>query len=232
MSFGALASVSVFAADPVDTKSSNWQAQNTVFGAGGEQACSDSYCSKQSVGDTAVGDSSSANYRSQAGSNSTPDPILEVNVQGSINDLGILSTGATATAQSDLSVRSYLSSGYVVQVVGTPPKMYAHTINALSSPSDSQAGTEQFGINLVTNTSPAVGKALEQIPDSTFAFGVIDANYNTPNKFMYHEGDIVARSNVSSGQTNYTISFILNISSSTPAGLYVGRFHAIVVPTY
>lgn len=231
--FAVLCSVSVFAAVEPESSSTNYQVYNTVFGAGGEvEACSDNYCSRQSVGNTAVGDTESANYKARAGSVYSEDALLEVMIDGEIANLGIVSVDATATAASEVSVRSYLSSGYVIQLVGGAPKISAHTITNLATPAAAQPGVEQFGINVVANTSPLVGANPSQFPDSTFAYGEADPDYDTPNLFAFNEGDIIAGSNVSSGQTNYTVSFIMNVSPNTPAGLYTSTMYAIVVPTY
>lgn len=233
VSFAALCSVSVFAAVDPQSSSSNYQVYNTVFGSGGEvEACSDSYCSRQSLGEAAVGDSESSNYKARAGSIFSEGTLLEVNVDGGINELGVISTDATVTASTEITVRSYLSAGYVIRLVGTPPKIHNHTIATPATPSAAQPGVEQFGINVRENTDPVVGADATQFPDSTFAYGAAAANYNTPNLFMYNEGDVIAGSTVSSGQTNYTVSFIMNIASNTPAGLYTTKLHAIVIPTY
>lgn len=230
--FAVLCSVSVFAQSEPDSESDNYKAINTFFGAGGADSCSDTYCAQQSVGDLAVGESGSANYGIMAGSRTTFEPVLEVLVEGGENNLGILSPNATASASTEVSVRSYLSSGYVVQLIGAPPKIPNHTFNNLATPTAPQVGVEQFGVNLRQNTTPAVGADLSQFPDSTFAYGAVTADYNTPNLFAFNENDIIASSNVSSGRTDYTLSFIMNISTDTPAGLYTTRLHALVVPTY
>ncbi|MGB4758598.1 MAG: hypothetical protein WBP26_00930 [Candidatus Saccharimonadales bacterium] len=231
--FAAFCSVSVFAQSEPDSASTNYQVTNTFFGAGGEvEACSDSYCSRQSLGDAAVGESSSANYGIVAGSLTTQEPLLEVYVEGGNNDLGILSVDATSTATTEVSVRSYLSSGYVIQLIGTAPKINAHTINNLATPTASQTGVEQFGVNLRQNTTPVVGADVTQFPDSTFAYGTVEPNYNTPDLFAFNPGDVIAYSNSSSGRTDYMLSFIINIAPNTPAGLYATRLHALVVPTY
>lgn len=232
MLFGAFASVSVFAQSAPDSSSDNYGVTNTFFGAGGQDACSDNFCSHQTLGDTAVGESSSANWGVVAGSQTTHEAILEVEIDGITNNLGILSEDTTATATNTLSVRSYLSSGYVVQLVGTPPKINAHTLTNLSVPTASQAGTEQFGVNMRQNTSPSVGAEAVQFPDETFAYGLAAPNYGTQNLFAYNDKDIIAQSDQASGRTDYTLSIIVNISPNTPAGLYTTKLHAVVVPMY
>ena len=102
----------------------------------------------------------------------------------------------------------------------------------------SQAGVEQFGVNLVANTSPVNFGAN---PDNgQFGFGVIGngpgspgyANYSTPNQFRYVSGDTIASAPKSSGQTTYTLSFIANVAGVTPGGKYLSNQLLIVTGTY
>jgi hypothetical protein len=129
-------------------------------------------------------------------------------------------------------ITSYLSSGYTVQMYGDPPKMRGHTITALTSPTQSQVGKEQFGINVVANTTPDIGANLKQVPDSTTSFGQVNSGYNTPNYFKYVSGDVIAHSSKSSGETDYTISMIINVSNETPAGHYTSDYSIVVIPVY
>jgi len=106
-----------------------------------------------------------------------------------------------------------------------------------SSPVSSAVGTEQFGINLRQNTvgcgAPAnFGADPVQVPDNTFSFGTTAANYNTCGQFKYTKGDTVALSSKSSGETDYTISFIYNISDVTPNGEYVYNGTLVAPSTY
>lgn len=163
----------------------------------------------------------------------TPDePLLEVITIPGQSFLGDLSSTQTATKTTTVKVRSYLSNGYVIRVSGNPPKYGNHTLSTPAVPVASSMGTEQFGINVVANTSPSVGANPVQVPSGQFSFGTAEPGYNTPNLFKYTNGDVIARSTVASGQTDYTISMIVNISNLTPAGHYTGDFAAVVIPVY
>jgi hypothetical protein len=212
--------------------SPNYRVDEYFFGSGGElEACSDEYCAKQSAGELAAGRTASANYQAQVGFNTSDMPILEVAVNGNIN-FGELEQNTTATGEANVQVRTYLSSGYNMIIAGPAPKITSHTMAAPNMPSFSTPGTEQFGINLVDNSSPNVGDGPEQVPDGSFSFGLPTANYNIPNQFMYQDGAIVASSNMSSGQTNYTLSFIANMSKTTPAGKYTTDLSVVVVAAF
>ena len=214
--------------------STNYQVNETYFGAGGDlQNCSTAYCAKTSVGELGVGNSASANYQAQAGFNTDRTPYLEFKVTGTSTDLGVLSASSTKTANTTFSVKTYLAGGYILQVVSDPPTGTApsfHQLSPLASATTSQAGTEQFGMNLVANTSPTTfGASPVQVPDSTFSFGAVASGYGTPNNYKYVKGDTIAQSTRSTGETDFTASYIFNISNVTPASEY--QFHQILVAT-
>ena len=227
-----------FGASPMvaaqQSSSTNYQVGEVFFGTGGElNACSTAYCSKQAAGEMGVGNISSPNFSSQSGFNTDRTPYLAFSVTGGSTDLGVLSTGSASTTTNSFSVKTYLAGGYVVQTVSDPPKSgngAGHTLANLTSPTTSAPGTEQFGINLVANTSPTTfGAVPVQIPNNTFSFGTAASGYNTTNQYKYVKGDTVASSTKSSGQTNFTISYLYNISNLTPAGTYV--FNHVLVAT-
>lgn len=213
------------------SQSANYQVNEVFFGSGGAlNDCSTNYCSKQSIGETAVGSTSSTNYQAHAGFNTDRTPFLEFIVNTVNTNVGVLSTGSTTTTTATFSVKNYLSSGYTVVTVSNPPKNNTYTMNALSSPTTSSAGTEQFGMNLVANTAPATfGANPSQNPSSVFSFGAAAAGYNTPNLYEYVPGSTIAYSNTSSGETDYTISYVYNISNITPGGVY--SFNDVLVAT-
>jgi hypothetical protein len=216
------------------SSSPHYMVNETQFGSGAavQQCSTGQYCAKTSVGDTTVGGSSSDNYSAQTGFNTTDEPLLEVTVTGGNQNLGTLDPSTTASAASVIKVRSYLSNGYVMQISGTPPSQGAHALTALTTPSTSHAGAEQFGINLVANNTPAIGANPVQVPSGSVSFGYVTDDYLTPDLFKYADGDIVAQSDTSSGETDYTMSMMINISNVTPGGRYSGTFSAVVVPLY
>ena len=82
------------------------------------------------------------------------------------------------------------------------------------------------------NATPNVGADPVQVPDSSFSYGIPTSDYNTADSFKYQDGDIIAYSNSSSGQTNYTLSMIANMSNLTPGGIYTSDFSIIVVSVF
>ena len=217
----------------VSSSSPNYQVVESDFNAGLLESCSGQYCAQASIGDMTAGRSKSVAGNSAAfGSITDSEPLLEVIVNPGESNLGVLTTENTATKTTTIQIRNYLSGGYVLQIVGTPPKYGNHTLNAPNTPTASNPGTEQFAINASDNSTPNVGAGPVQVPSDQISFGVVDDDYNTPNVFKYVSGDEIARSETESGRTDYTISMIVNIANSTPAGHYKGDFSAVVIPVY
>lgn len=222
--------------------SSTYGVDEVFMGSGGlNDASSASYRARASLGDTGVGNSGSASYQAYGGFTTTNDPYLEFIVTNPNVDLGVLTAASTKTTTATFSVRTYLANGYNVVNAGDPPVTGAgptlHYLNNLTSPTASSFGTEQFGINLVANTFPAtlaggVSKDPVQVPDSSYSFGTAAVNYNTPDLYKYVKGDTIATSNKSSGRTDYTVSYVYNISEITPAGDYLFNHVLVATSTY
>lgn len=235
LSFGFGGSVN---AETAQSSSNDYGVSEVHIGGNGAALndCNDAntVCASMSLGDTVDGQASSADYRAQFGSDPTDKPLLEVIVTGGISDLGKLSPSTTATATDDIKIRSYLSSGYSLLISGAPPSQGVHNLKTMNSgcPCTSQPGAEQFGINLAANSSPNIGSDPVQVPSSAFSHGYAASNYNQHELFYYANGDTIAKSDTQTGETDYTLSMILNISTVTPGGQYTGTYAAVVVPNY
>ena len=215
------------------SSSKNYQVTDTEFGATSLQStCSGHYCATVSIGDATTGDGSSVASTSHFGTIAGKEPRLEVIIDGGASSLGTLSTDHTATKTMIVRVRNFIGAGYIVQVTGSAPKYGTHTLAASSMPTAAKPGTEQFALNAVKNTDPKVGADPQQIPDSGASLGDATQNYSTPNLFQYLSGDVVARGSSVSGETDYTISMVINISNATPPGNYSSDLSAVVIPTY
>ncbi len=226
--------VGVSAVVLAQSSSTNYQIEESYIGPGGQlDSSSTNYQARASLGDTGVGNSSSANFDLWAGYTTTDDPYLEMVVPADTKDLGVLTDSTTATTTHTFYVRTYLASGYTVTSYSDPPSNNSYSLINLTTPTASSAGTEQFGINLVANTSPATfGANASQFPDGSFSFGFAATGYDTANVYKYVKGDTIAQSNSSSGRTDYTISYMLNIAPLTPGGVYVMRHNLIATSTF
>jgi len=216
------------------SSSSNYQIEESYIGPGGQlDSRSASYKARASLGDTGIGNSSSANFNLWAGYTTTDDPYIEMVVPAATEDMGTLSTTSTGTASHTFFVRTYLASGYAVTSYSDPPTNNNYSLINLTSPTASAQVTEQFGINLVANTVPeSFGANPSQYPDDTFGFGVAATGYNTTNLYKYVKGDTIAKSDSSSGRTDYTIAYIINMQPLTPGGVYVMKHNLIATSTF
>ena len=216
------------------SSSSSYRIDESFIGPGGTvNSTSPHYSESSTAGDTGVGESLSTAYRNEAGFNTTSEPRLVLIVNTSSINFGQLSTAAATTATSTFSVLNYTASGYGVYTVGAPPSNGSHNLSGMSSTGPSQTGVEQFGINLKANSSPVTfGANPVQIPSSNFSYGAASSGYNSANNFRYVNGEKIAESTQSSGETDYTISYIVNASTTTPGGHYTGAQTLVVVGTY
>jgi hypothetical protein len=206
--------------------------EGTVGTSGYLNASSQNYQSTSAAGDLGVGNSASTGYQIEAGSKTTSDPTLSFSITNGAINFGSFSPSVAATANVGFSVSNYSSYGYIVQLVGTPPTSSSggHTIAPLASTDSSRPGVEQFGANLVANTSPI---SFGANPDNgQFGFGSATANYSTSNQFRFVSGETIAQSVKSSGLTNYTLSYIVNVNSLTPGGTYASKQTLLITGTF
>jgi hypothetical protein len=130
-------------------------------------------------------------------------------------DLGILSSSRASAGQSQFSTATNDPAGYVIYALGETMTSGNNIIPALNTPRASFPGTPQFGINLRANLIPAVG----QDPFGV-GTGAPTPNYNIPNRFVFNSGDSIALSNIPSDYNRMTVSYLVNIQSKQPPGIY------------
>lgn len=131
-------------------------------------------------------------------------------------DMGALDSKSTLTAQSQMAVGTNASGGFAITANGTSLSAATNAIDAPTIPTPSTPGKNQFGMNLVENTEPAIGKN----PEGQWANAVASPNYSNPNKYMYVPGDVVAYSPNVSLMKKFTVSYIVNASPTLRAGVY------------
>jgi len=131
-------------------------------------------------------------------------------------DMGTLDTKSTLKARSQMAVGTNASGGFAITANGTPMSAATNVIDSPSIPTESTPGKNQFGINLVENSNPAIGDN----PEGEWANAVASPNYSIPNMYMYVPGDVVAYSPNVSLMKKFTVSYILNASPSLRAGVY------------
>jgi hypothetical protein len=195
-----------------------------------------------SLGESFVGNSGSTNFQTNSGFNTTAQPSLTFVVNTSLVSLGVLSPGSASFGTATFNVKDYTSYGYIVQIVGATPKNNGRPLIALTTDTASAAGTEQFGVNIVRNISAAQGADPVQIPGASFSYGVAGDGsngtfgttrpYTITDKWRYNSGETLASGAKSSGETDYTVTFLANISTTTPGGTYSGGIQLVATGSY
>lgn len=225
----------VFAQIP---SSSNYQVPESGFSSGSEiDANSASYNARTSIGDLGIGQSESGNYIGFGGFITPDQEYVELIIPVTTVDMGTLTPGTPGVGVATFSARSYLNDQYIiVSPRNSPTNESGRQIDPITAATTFDANTEQFGMNLVANTSPVTqGADPSRMPldNGTFAFGEAAPGYDTPDNYQYNPGDIIARSVTRGyGETTYTISYMLNVTPTTPAGLYRMEQDLVITATF
>lgn len=136
-------------------------------------------------------------------------------VNGNFIDYGMLDPTNGHAAISQFGVATNATGGYVVTVNGSTMTSGNKFIEALNIPSANSPGEPQFGINLRANTDPPNG---QDVLGS--GIGVVAADYDTPDLFLYRDGDVVASAATGTVFNTYTVTYIVNIPPDQPSGIY------------
>ena len=136
-------------------------------------------------------------------------------ITGDFVDLGELSSSSSRTATTQFAAATNDPAGYVTILSGSTMTSGNNIIPALTTPQPSNIGNGQFGINLRANNSPSAG----QEPSGT-GTGIPAANYNIPNRFTFNDGDTFITSNVPTDINIFTLTYLVNVQKSQPAGQY------------
>lgn len=205
--------------------SENYQINSDSINIGGVEQNSASYRSQDTIGEGASGEAQSGSYKINSGWQATWDypPGFSFAINDNDAALGTLSTTAAATDTTTFSVSTNAAAGYVVSISGNTLTSVTgpDNIDALASPAASSPGSEQFGINLVDNSSPDVGA------NPSGGSGTAATDYDTANNFKFVSGDTIAQNNIYSPNTTFTISYVGNMSNITVAGNYAATLTLI-----
>lgn len=130
-------------------------------------------------------------------------------------DVGELSASQVRAAASEFLIATNAANGYSITLSGNTMTSGINAIPAMAVPGGSSPGIGQFGINLRDNSNPDIGSEPVGYPA-----GAITASYNNPNQYKFQNGDPLVTSATTSDFQKYTVSYITNISSLQPAGVY------------
>ncbi len=202
-------------------ESTNYVIYADVFSAGGlATSSSDLYSLYETIGEAMIlsATSTSTLYGLKAGFQELyPDQYLTFTVADTQVELGALLASSVSSDTNTLVLSTNAGNGFSITVSGLTLTSGANSISAIgAAAAASSAGTEQFGINLAANTSPAVGAN----PSGTAPIGSAAGQYGTANQFAFSSGDTIASASGSVNQTTFTVTYIANISATTQNGTY------------
>jgi len=210
--------------------STNYRIQSDSINVGGVRQTSANYVSEDTIGEISSGNSSSDTYELSAGYQPTWNypPGLSFAINENSAPLGTLTSLAAAASTTTFSVLSNAVDGYAVSVAGTTLTSNSSLadIDAMTVPASSSPGNEQFGLNLVSNSIPSVGT------DPVGGVGIAANGYNTPNSFKFESGDTIATSSTYSQSTEFTVSYLANISANTVSSDYYSNLTLIVTAQF
>jgi hypothetical protein len=201
--------------------SDNYKIDADSINIGGSQSNSANYRMEDTLGEMGTSESASASYIMKAGyqamTGGAADPTLSFSITDNTISLGTLSVSLASTDIAVFTVSTNASNGYSVTIIGNTLTHANQTdnIDAIAPSAVSYSiGSEQFGINLMDNSSPDVGASADG------GSGQASSGYNTENLFKFVSGNTIASSSGSSEMTTFTISGLGSISSETAAGDY------------
>ena len=164
----------------------------------------------------------------QVAVSSTVAQSLSFSLSANTLALGTLSSTAVVSGSHTFTVATNAASGMVTTVAGATLTSGANTITACAAGCTSTTGSEQFGINLVANTTPVVGAAVS----GTAPIGAAATNYNTANSFRFVTGETIASSAAGVNSSVFTVSYITNIAGATEAGSYTATLTYTATATF
>ncbi|MGA2667043.1 MAG: hypothetical protein ABSE91_03050 [Patescibacteria group bacterium] len=126
-------------------------------------------------------------------------------------------TGYNQSTANTLAAGTNGTSGYTITYNGDTLKSGSNSIAAMASAGASSYGTAQFGINLEANTTPSTGANPTGSGSGTPA-----SDYGTANSFRYvvNTATPLASASAPTASNTFTVSYIANVASTTPAGAY------------
>ena len=167
-------------------------------------------------------------------------PDCSTATSGVIGFNQLFSPTDTATATSQMAASTNAGGGYAISVNGPTLTSGSNTITGMGSVSAIARGVSQFGLNLKANTvatsTVAIGTEVAVASNGTNFRGQATTGYNTIDQFKFTTADVVADSaNGGAGGSDaqiFTVSYIVNVPGSQPAGTYTSTITYICTPTF
>jgi len=149
------------------------------------------------------------------------------NASGQYVDLGEFSPATASSGTSQFLVATNAKNGYAVSVYGPTMASGINPINQMAAPDISRPGISQFGMNLRGNTTPANGS--DPIGPGS---GQPTAAYDTPDEYAFNSGDEIATNAGTELTREYTVTYLVNVPSTQPPGIYVTTLTYVCIATF
>jgi len=204
-----------------ETSSTNYVIWADVISSGGsEDDESANYGLQDTIGESLIwsATNTSATYGIKAGFRELySDRFITLSLGSATVDLGTITAATTGTGSHTITIDATVANGFSMTVSGATLSSGGNTIDAIgTTAAASTPGTEQFGLNLVDNSAPAIGAD----PGGTAPIGSAVDQYAIANSFAFTSGNTVASSTADINPTIFTVSYIANVGAATPAGDY------------
>jgi hypothetical protein len=164
-------------------------------------------------------------------------PNCAAALEGTVTFNQLFSPSDTAYATSEMAASTNASNGYAITVNGlTLRNGSLDPIAAMTTQSAPSHGVAQFGLNLVANTGgtytgEAFGADVAQPFGGSYG-GQPATGYETTDVFMFNTTNTVASSATATDGQIFTVSYIVNVPGSQPAGSYSTALTYICTPTF
>lgn len=149
------------------------------------------------------------------------------NAEGDTIDFGNLSSVRALSGSSQLLVATNAANGYNVTAFGTTLTSGNNIINPLTNGDVSRPATSQFGLNLRANGTPAIGN-----DPAGPGVGQPTVGYAQANRFRFASGETIISSPDPDNVRLYTVSYMVNVSATQPAGVYASTITYIALANF
>lgn len=214
-------------------ESSNYTIFADTYSSGGHSTSTSGYSLNDSFGESVQGmSSSSGSYSVNAGfiaSDRDASISLTFPTDASL-PFGQLSIGTTGYSAHTMTINYTGDRGYDLYIRNDAPARIGGTevITPIGhTPSSPITHTDQYGINLAPNTEPAI---IGSAPAG--GSGQVSASYDVANSYAFQKDDEIAYAVGFAGSTVYTVTAIMNFSSTIPAGSYTTTMLYELVPRF
>lgn len=146
---------------------------------------------------------------------------------GNYINFGDLSSSTTGSADSQLLTATNAENGFTIRIEGTTMTSGNNVINAMAARDVSRPGVSQFGVNLVKNTTPAVGDD----PQGSGS-AVPDPAYSQPDWYQFIPDSVIASATAPDEYKQFTASYIINISNNQPPGVYASTLTYVCLANF